>query len=76
MSEGDIMTNEKDETIAENEECGQIRVVGGKISGFKTFIKEDNMWSNLGTKEKFGSTDEIKNHYAEKGKRKVFITCE
>lgn len=65
------------ETVTEtDEECDHVRVVGGKISGYRTFIKEDGAWSNLGTKEKFGSIDEIKNHYTEKGKRKVLVMCE
>lgn len=59
-----------------DEECSQVRAVGGKIPGFKTFIKEDGTWSNIGTKEKFGSIEEIKNHYTEKGKRKVLVMCE
>lgn len=62
--------------MEEDIECSRVSVSGGKIIGNKAFLRQDNKWSNPTTGEKFNSTDEIREHYAEKGKRKVLVQCE
>ena len=41
----------------------KIRVYGGTIVGYKTFVKLGDKWINPITKEKFTSIEEIKKAY-------------